>query len=80
MTLTGSPTCVPPLSPGPSTRWIWVGASPGADDLLVPVVADEQDVVALGDEPPRLVVHQLPDQPRPSLQLFDTLTQDVTGD
>ena len=28
-----------------------------ADDLLVPLVPDQQDLVALGGEPPRLVVH-----------------------
>jgi DNA recombination protein RmuC len=28
-----------------------------ADDLLVPLVADQQDVVVAGGEPPRLVVH-----------------------
>ena len=34
------------------------GASPvGADDLLVALVADQQDVVVLGGEPPGLVVH-----------------------
>jgi hypothetical protein len=29
----------------------------GADDLLVALVADEQDVVSLGGEPPGLVMH-----------------------
>ena len=33
------------------------GLTGGADDLLVPLVADEQDVVVLGGEPLRLVVH-----------------------
>ena len=43
---------------GPSTRWMCSGASPvGADDLLVALVADEQDVVVVGGEPPRLLVH-----------------------
>ena len=56
-TLAGSLTWTVPSS-GPSTRWMCSGASPGgADDLLVPLVADEEDVVALRGEPAGLVVH-----------------------
>ena len=37
---------------------MWSGASPAVpDDLLVALVADQQDVVVVVGEPPRLVVH-----------------------
>ncbi len=57
-TRSGSRTTTSSTSSGPSTSWMWRGRLPRrAVDLLVTGVADEQDVVVVGGEPDRLLVH-----------------------
>ena len=57
-TFAGSRTSTAATSSGPSTRCDVVGRlARGADDLLVALVADQQDVEVLGGEPRGLVVH-----------------------
>ena len=56
-TLAGSRTSTPAPPPGRPPDGCWPGLAGGADDLLVALVADQQDVVVLGGEPPGLVVH-----------------------
>ena len=57
-TLLGSRTVTLSAPSGPSTSWTCCGRLAGrTDDLLVPLVADQQDVVVLGGEPLRLLVH-----------------------
>ena len=57
-TFAGSLTSILAASSGPSTSVMLVGRlARGADDLLVALVADQQDVVVLGGEPAGLIVH-----------------------
>ncbi|MGX1250499.1 hypothetical protein RKD48_003010 [Streptomyces ambofaciens] len=50
-TLEGSRTSTFATSSGPSTSWMWSGGlAGGADDLLVALVADQQDVVVVVGE------------------------------
>ena len=49
---------MPATSSGLCTSWMWLGRlAGGALDLLVALVADQQDVVVVGGEALRLVVH-----------------------